>query len=553
MQLSPRFSLCTPLLAIGLLATTPCAGGDCPTDGYCHLPSWTPAGLAPLDELGSAIALDDAHAAVAAPAGDAVYLYKRTGGVWVEDQTLDAPPTSGGGFGSSLAFFGGRLVIGDPSDSTQGAFAGAAHLYLRVGGVWAFAQTLTDPDGAAGDLLGTAVTVTDTWVVAGAPGDEEGGRVHLFLESEAWAWRTSISDFSTGTVPEAFGSAVAMRDQWLLIGDPLSDTDAVDTGVVMLFEVYDVFSFYQDKIDLPNVLAGDGFGGALDFEGDRVVVGARGDDELGIDAGAAYVFSFEYPASTSHELNLVQRVLACGGGPGHGFGTTVGIDGDRLVVGAPGKDPMGAPGGRVLVFAREPGVAPETWSARTELAPSNGLIADRFGASAAVSGDHVLVGSPGADTTGAESGAAHLVSLTPLLLPGGECPCDTLASVTSFGTGKTGTAGIPQLALDRPPVPGEPSMIQLSESLPGATPLLLWGLTPTALPFDGGELYIADLHVEVMPVIDPTGAATLLWDVAPMPGLCGTEIIFQAMFADPGAASAFHTAQSGGIAARVGY
>ena len=546
--------LLAALGAAAALASPAVAGGACPTDGACHLPRWIPAQSAPFEALGTAVAFDGDHALLGAPGGDAVYAYERLAGGWAQTQRIPAPATSAGGFGAALALHEGRLVVGDPSDTTHGVDAGAGAVYLQLGGVWTLAATLLDPAGAPGDRLGTAVTVTDTWALAGSPGDSDGGRVHLFRESEAWLWSGSFRDFITGTVPEAFGSALSMEDKWLLVGDPLADTHAVDTGAVLLVQIT-AFILPQDLLVPATLQAGDHFGAAVDFDfvGERAVVGAPGDGELGAGAGAVYLYSFHDPELNGHELHDIQRLTACGGGPGQALGASVDLEGDRLVAGLAGKDPGASPGGRAAVFAREPGVLPETWSLEVELLPGDGAAGDGFGTAVALAGDHVLTASPGADVVGDASGAAYLVSLTPESVVGGACPCDELASVTAYGTGKPGTHGVPGLALDRAPVPGEATTLQLTDALPGALPYLLWGLAPAAVPFDGGTLLVAAPGIQPLPLVDGAGASGAVWNVPNSLALCGTTLFLQVMFVDPGAAGAQQSAQTGGIEATVGF
>lgn len=541
------------VLSTVLAAAQASARDSCPDLGWCHLPRWVPAEAAPFEELGTAVAFDDTHAALGAPGGDAVYVYARVDGLWVQQQRLAAPPSSGGGFGSSLALFEGRLVVGDPTDTTLGLDAGAAHLFLEAGGSWNLQAVLTDPAGAPGDRLATSVDATSTYVVAGAPGDSDGGRVHLFREPAGWVWWTSLHDFATGTSPEAFGSAVAMQGAWLMIGDPASDTHAVDTGAVLTYQVLDIFSLFQD-LTIPGELeAGDGFGGALDFDGEHLLVGARGDDGLGADAGAAYLFSFDEVEVAGQEVHHVQTLTACAGEGGDDFGAAVAVDGERLVVGAPGQGPPGMPVGRAQVFRRVPGAVPETWEPATELAPGDGLGGDAFGAAVSLVGPRVLVGGPGIDAVGDASGGGYLVSLASAVLPGGECPCEHLTAAASFGAGKPGSAGVPRLELGFGPVPGETSSLRLSSGLAGAAPLLLWGTTPTAFPFDGGELYVLDVHVQPLPTLDASGACEVAWDVPSDPSLCGAVLVFQAMLVDPAAGGEFLTAQSAGLELRIGW
>jgi Ca2+-binding RTX toxin-like protein len=73
------------------------------------------------------------------------------------------------------------------------------------------------------------------------------------------------------------------------------------------------------------------------------------------------------------------------------FGWSVAVDGDRIVVGAPGDDGKGADAGAAYVFERSGGV----WSQTKKMLASDGVADDQFGRSVAVSGDRIAVGAPG--------------------------------------------------------------------------------------------------------------------------------------------------------------
>ena len=78
------------------------------------------------------------------------------------------------------------------------------------------------------------------------------------------------------------------------------------------------------------------------------------------------------------------------------FGTSVGIDGDVAVVGAPEHD-NGSPqlkSGAAYIFRR----TGTSWGQETMLVPSDGAFGDQMGFSVAVSGDYAVVGAPSHNT-----------------------------------------------------------------------------------------------------------------------------------------------------------
>lgn len=80
------------------------------------------------------------------------------------------------------------------------------------------------------------------------------------------------------------------------------------------------------------------------------------------------------------------------------------VDGEWALVGAFQEDPQGLSAGAVEVFRR----TGMNWMYVTTLTASDGAGGDFFGASVALDGDTALIGAPGDNDTGANSGSAYV-------------------------------------------------------------------------------------------------------------------------------------------------
>ncbi|HTE05909.1 MAG TPA: FG-GAP repeat protein, partial [Planctomycetota bacterium] len=140
----------------------------------------------------------------------------------------------------------------------------------------------------------------------------------------------------------------------------------------------------------PDPAAFDLFGGAFALTHDRIVVGVAAKDvSLESQQGEVYVWRFN---GTAFELE--QQLFASDGAAGDKFGTSVDIDADRIVVGAPGEDSHNdTDNGAMYVFRRVGG----TWLERQKIRASDGESLDAFGTSVAVDGSLVIAGAPDAD------------------------------------------------------------------------------------------------------------------------------------------------------------
>jgi hypothetical protein len=127
------------------------------------------------------------------------------------------------------------------------------------------------------------------------------------------------------------------------------------------------------------------FGGAVSVSGDVAVVGSWGDSD---NTGAAYVFMKS--SGGLPKVPQTAKLTASDGQSGNGFGFSVSISGNTIVVGAIGV--AGSPG-KAYVFV-EP---PTGWTDMTEtaqLTASDGQANDEFGASVGISGSTIVVGAP---------------------------------------------------------------------------------------------------------------------------------------------------------------
>ena len=130
-----------------------------------------------------------------------------------------------------------------------------------------------------------------------------------------------------------------------------------------------------------------GFGHSVAVHGDTIVVGAY-EENHGVgtgDAGAAYVFT--KPATGWIDMPQTARLTASDAAADDEFGSSVAVNGDTIVVGAAvARDGSGS----AYVFTKPS----NGWADMTETAELKGVgNADRFGRSVAVHGDTVVVGA----------------------------------------------------------------------------------------------------------------------------------------------------------------
>ena len=86
----------------------------------------------------------------------------------------------------------------------------------------------------------------------------------------------------------------------------------------------------EHKLTASDGALGDRFGNSVSLSGDRAIVGAFYDNDLGFDSGSAYVYERQGDGSWLE----VAKLTASDGTNGDFFGWSVSLSGERALVGA---------------------------------------------------------------------------------------------------------------------------------------------------------------------------------------------------------------------------
>src|SRR6266511_3839826 len=155
------------------------------------------------DAFGESVAISGETVVVGAQVDDDVagenqgsaYVFARSSGVWSQQQKLRASDAAvADSFGASVAISGETVVVGAiGDDGAAGRDQGSAYVFARSGGVWTQQQKLEASDAAANDLFGLSVAISGGTVVVGAHDDSgAAGR----LQGSAYVFGPVPFDFS---------------------------------------------------------------------------------------------------------------------------------------------------------------------------------------------------------------------------------------------------------------------------------------------------------------------------------------------------------------------
>jgi len=347
------------------------------------------------DYFGDSVALDGDTLVVGASLKDighsdagAVYVFVRTSSGWVQQQELiSTDPSDGYLFGSAVAVSGDTLVIGCPFTYLNGVgIGGAAYVYTRNGGVWTVQQRLAGASAYDGDAFGYAIGMSAGTIVVGAYGDLQNGlpsgAAYVFVrQGSVWSLQQTLVP-NDALVTGAFGTAAVIAGNTAVIG---ALGDGLSPGSAYVFTRSGTAWQQVQKLVASDGTIDDGFGLTVGLTSDTLVVGApRNSATTGTERGAAYIFGHAPGYWTQ-----LQRLEDTGGEEMDQFGHSVAISGDRLVVGSVAANTAAADTGAADVYFRAAGV----WSIDQRLAPVNLLTHDVFGHSVAVNTNLVAVGA----------------------------------------------------------------------------------------------------------------------------------------------------------------
>ena len=311
----------------------------------------TAPGAERADGFGAVLALSGNTLFVATRAGS-LYTYERSGATWAFSGTLTAedlvgidPQCNFNGYcgvdyGISLSADRDWLLVGHSRTATDASRMrtrqrrdgesvplpppGTVYAFQRgPDGRWTEQQRIESPAAAPGDAFGAAISVVGDRLLVGAPkaarngGSLEGaGRVFEYRLMDG-LWREGAELTVAGEAEALFGATIVSSDGRAVIGAPLS---GLGFGAAFVFNLDATTGTWSERarLDAPEALEGDVFGGSVALDGDDVWVGAP--VVRGLETGMAFVFSDGMVTNmrfteeeTNTEDSFGHRVVAGGG------------------------------------------------------------------------------------------------------------------------------------------------------------------------------------------------------------------------------------------------
>ncbi len=277
-------------------------------------------------------------------------------------------------FGKSVAIYRHTAIVGAQSvTNSEVTFSGAAYIHKFDGSEWIQTQKLIASDvGISGDEFGVSVDIEGDVAVVGATFNENNGSVYVFNYNgvkwvEVQKLQAQNPDFQEG-----FGSSLSLEGSSLIVGTSIFGSP----GHAYIFEFDGAQWFEKQKLIPNNSVNSDLFGRSVGLSGDYAVVGTA--------VGRVNVFHSDGIAWTEKQILTPSDP---GGPNNYRFGEHVSIEGNSILI---GRDFDAKKSGSAYIFEFEE----DNWYETQKLKADDGTANDGFGSSVHIHDDLLVIGSP---------------------------------------------------------------------------------------------------------------------------------------------------------------
>lgn len=358
---------------------------------------------------------------------------------WLWQTSLsDGESAARDAFGASVSINGDSAVVGAIGDDDNGSGSGSAYVFKRTEGIWEQDGKLVASNGAAGDAFGSEVSICDEYIAVSAPRQDgarsDSGSVFLFERiGEDWLEVAKLTAESDSNI-SIFGNSLSLGEGWLSVGARTDSREFPSGGSVYLYQHEEAGWTMKQRIVADDANAYYRFGTSVSLSGDLLLVGSDfgnliGDNiDFGPRTGSAYVFS-----NTAGLWRQEAVIIPSDAADDDYFGTSVCLDGERALIGAPGDDGSAVDSGSAYLFERSDG----EWLQVKKFEPSDGEFRDQVGTSVGLSGQRIAIGALAAN--GSELGFVSIFEElggdwieTQKLRPVGQVTSDYFGEVVSI-------------------------------------------------------------------------------------------------------------------------
>ena len=273
--------------------------------------------------------------------GGAVYVYVRDGHTWSLQQKLFASDRANfDQFGIAVDIVGDTIVVGAHGDNDEGFQTGAVYVFRRNGTTWTEEQKLKASDAAPDSAFGSSVALSEQTIAIGAPSESSGalssGAVYVFV-NDGTSWQqqgkikanSAMNNQQLGSTVSVSGDTIVAAAPGELIGEPADDfNNVLSKGAVYIFERTGTSWDHQKRFFERDRNRTGGFAVRAAIDGDTIIVGDPTYDAGARFTGAVYVFERK-----GNGWSLKHTLAANDGQFLQAMGFSIAVSGDTVIAG----------------------------------------------------------------------------------------------------------------------------------------------------------------------------------------------------------------------------
>lgn len=346
-----------------------------------------------------------------APEAGSVFVYQRqSGGPWTLATELQPSDPSANAWFGSVAIHGNTIVVGA---SRKASYIGAAYIFERRSGAWTQVAKLQpdSPTTSCGDpngychLFGTFVAVeNDVAVISAHTESGRRGAIYVFRRAaDGSGWSLEQRILCPDAVSGQFGYSVKIRNGRIAVGAPNHGN-----GTAYIFSRQGQTWVLEARLVANDAAALDNFGVSVDIDASRALVGAyRANTVAGAHCGAAYIYERNAQGQWPQHAKLVASDCVPGVASIHGTGDQFGINvhwrnGEAYISRHPGVYSSPNPSMHGAVY-RFRRTAQGSWEEVEHFTPAFASPGDGFAYDVASYGDALVASAPFEGTAPSEA------------------------------------------------------------------------------------------------------------------------------------------------------
>jgi hypothetical protein len=257
------------------------------------------------------------------------------------------------GYSISLSSNGNKIAIGATSNSTNGQTSGQVRTYEWNGVNWEqFGDNINGDD--SGDSAGFSITLSadGNRMAIGSPFNDENGAQSgkvIIYEWSGMDWNVMGNEIFGESTNDHFGYSVSLSygGDHIAVGGPSNDAAGANSGHTRVFH-WNNSSWVQlgNDIDGENIGDNSGISVSISYNGIRLAIGASSNDGSFPTAGHVRIYEW----NDLVWVQLGEDIDGEGEFNQSGFSSSISSDGNRVIIGAPSNSDIGENAGHARIY-----------------------------------------------------------------------------------------------------------------------------------------------------------------------------------------------------------